>query len=403
MANTKADRWFMKILNRLNEAQARWYVAREAMTRGRGGVKAMQELTGMSKPTILRGKRELLESRFPQAGRIRRPGGGRKRIETSDPDLIPTLKAIMEENAAGDPMSRLQWTHLSTQSIAEEMTRREHPASTSTIHRRLRELEYSMQANRKSKEGYSPPARDAQFRYINRQANAFLRRGDPVISVDCKKKEKIGNLKNPGKNWRKKGKPQEVEVYDFVTDKVAPYGIYDIERNEGFVNVGISSETGEFAAQSIRRWWKSVGRKQYPRATSLLTCCDSGGGNGSNRKGWKYHLQEFADESGLEVTVCHYPPGTSKWNKIEHRMFSFISINWQGQPLISHQVVLKLIAATRTKSGLRIRAKLDRSKYKTGIEYTKEQMESIAFSPHATHPKWNYTIAPRAAGRVSAR
>jgi hypothetical protein len=397
MAEDMAHRFFLTILDRLDEAQSRWYVAREAIALGRGGIQRMQELTGMSKPTILRGIRELRRGELPQ-GRVRRPGGGRKRLEKDDPRLTEALETIMEENTAGDPMSPLRWTHKSTRNLAEELTRQGHAASASTVGRRLRELDYSVQANRKNKEGFSPPERDRQFRYINRQVKDFMSRGQPVISVDAKKKENVGDFKNPGKKWEKKGHPREVDVHDFAEAKAIPYGTYDLERNEGFVNVGVSRETAEFAVESIRRWWRLAGRRHYPRARSLLICADSGGSNGHRRRGWKYHLQEFVDESGLSVTVCHYPPGTSKWNKIEHRMFSFVSMNWRGQPLVSYQTVVNLIGGTRTSGGLRITAKLDTKEYEKGMEITDEQMDSINLERHTIHPDWNYTIRSHIAG-----
>jgi hypothetical protein len=395
MPTAMADKYFMSILEILNEAQARWYVAREAVALGRGGIKAMEKLTGMSRPTILRGIRELGEGGLPPAGRVRQPGGGRKRLEQSDRGLIQALEGIMTENTAGDPMSQLLWTNKSTTAIAGELTRQGHPVSHETVRQRLRELDYSLQANRKNKEGLSPPERDAQFRYINRQVKAFLARGEPVLSVDTKKKERVGNFKNPGKTWRPKGQPTEVNVYDFPhlgQGTAVPYGAYDVERNAGFVNVGMSGDTAEFAVESLRRWWKLDGRHHYPRAKALLICADSGGSNASRSRGWKYHLQQFADEFGLSVTVCHYPPGTSKWNKIEHRMFSFISINWKGKPLISYQTVVNLIGKTRTRSGLRIKARLDPKRYEKGLKITDEQMEDINIEPHHTHPQWNYTI-----------
>jgi hypothetical protein len=392
-----------KLLPTLNEAQRRWYVAQKALELGWGGVSRVQEVTGMSYPTILKGIRELKEfGRLPVLERIRRPGGGRKPLEDHDPGFAKALGQIMKENTAGDPMSALRWTHKSTSSIAEELTRQGHPVGAWTVGVRLRELGYSLQANRKDKEGLSPPERDVQFRYINRQVNKFASRGEPVISVDAKKKEKIGDLKNTGREWRPKGNPRKVDVHDFAKQKAIPYGAYDIERNEGFVNVGVSRETAEFAVESIRRWWKLVGRGHYPKAKTLLMCADCGGGNGTRRRGWKYHLQQFADEFGVSVTVCHFPPGTSKWNKIEHRMFSFISLNWQGKPLVSYQTVVNLIGATRTKPGLRIRAKLDTAEYEKGIEFTDAQMDAINIKRHTTHPEWNYTIAPRRGRRRRA-
>jgi hypothetical protein len=398
MATAMADKYFMTILDTLSEVQARWYVAREAVALGRGGIRAMEELTGVSRPTILRGIRELKQGDLPPEGRIRRPGGGRKRLEQSDRGRTRALKRIMEESTAGDPMSHLRWTNKSTTAIAGELTRQGHPVSHETVGQRLGELGYSLQANLKNKEGFSPPERDAQFRYINRQVKGFLTRGEPVLSVDTKKKERVGNFKNAGKTWHLKGRPTEVKVYDFPRlgkGTAVPYGAYDVERNAGFVNVGISRDTAEFAVESLRRWWKLDGRHHYPQATGLLICADSGGSNAGRSRGWKYHLQQFADEFGLSVTVCHYPPGTSKWNKIEHRMFSFISVNWKGKPLISYETVVNLIGGTRTQGGLRIKARLDPRYYEKGVKITDQQMEDIHIEPHATHPQWNYTIDSR--------
>lgn len=393
-----ADKYLMIILDTLNEAQARWYVAREAVALGRGGIKAMEDLTGISKPTILRGIRELEQGDLPPEGRIRRPGGGRKPLEQNDRGLGRALEKIMEENTAGDPMSALRWTNKSTTAIADELTRQGHPVSHEAVRQRLVALGYSLQANRKNKEGLSPPERDRQFRYINRQVRKFVASGEPVISVDTKKKERVGNFKNGGKTWRLKGRPVEVNSHDFPhlgKGTAVPYGAYDVERNAGFVNVGISSDTAEFAVESLRRWWKLDGHRHYGPAKHLLICADSGGSNSSRSRVWKYHLQRFADEYGLSITVCHYPPGTSKWNQIEHRMFSFISINWQGKPLMSYEAVVNLIGGTRTKTGLRIKARLDPRRYEKGLRITDEQMEDINIEPHTTHPQWNYTIASR--------
>jgi len=393
-----ADNFFLKILGRLDESQARWYVAREAIALGRGGVKAMEGLTKMSRPTILRGIRELKADELPPAGRVRRPGGGRRRLELGDPEFTGALQTIMEESTAGDPMSALRWTNKSTTAIAAELCRQGHEVSHETVRQRLQELDYSLQSNRKNKEGLSPPERDAQFRYINRKVAKFSAQGEPVISVDTKKKEKVGNFKNAGKTWLPKGQPKEVLVHDFPQlgqGSAVPYGTYDVGRNEGFVNVGVSSDTAEFAVESIRRWWRLIGRRHYCGSKALLICADGGGSNGSRNRAWKYHLQQFADEAGLSITVCHYPPGTSKWNKIEHRMFSFISLNWKGEPLVSYETVVKLIGGTHTKTGLHIKAKLDQRKYKKGLKITEEQMKSVNIEPHKTHPHWNYTIISR--------
>ncbi len=397
----------LKVLATMNEAQARWYVAREALARGRGGLKAMHEITGMSRPTILKGIRELQRSKRPLATeRIRRPGGGRKRLEESDRGLERALERIMDQNTAGDPMSLLRWTNKSTASIAEELTKLGHPASDETVRRRLGQLEYSLQANAKTREDVaSGVGRDEQFRYINQLVKRFLSRGEPILSVDTKKKERVGNFKNAGKTWLPKGRPREVNVYDYPELGIGtaiPYGAYDVKRNEGFVNVGMTHDTAEFAVESVRRWWRLFGRRHYPQAKKLLVCADGGGSNGSRNRAWKYHLQQLANQAGLEVTVCHYPPGTSKWNKIEHRMFSFISLNWKGQPLVSYETVVKLIGSTRTKTGLKIRAQLDSAEYEAGVQITKAEMERINLKPHTLHPQWNYTISSRAGSGTSA-
>jgi hypothetical protein len=386
----------LKVLGALSESQARWYVAREALARGRGGLKALNELTGMSRPTILKGIRELQQHKELPSERIRQPGGGRKRLEESDPGLEAALEQIMEENTAGDPMSLLRWTNKSTVRIADELTRLGHSVSDETVRRRLAEMGYSLQANVKNLEE-SGAGRDQQFRYINKQVKRFLSCKEPVLSIDAKKKERVGNFKNAGRTWRPKGQPIEVNVYDFPhlgVGPAIPYGAYDQQRNEGFVNVGISHDTAEFAVESVRRWWRWIGRRRYPQAQRLLLCADGGGSNGSRNRAWKYHLQQLANQSHLAVTVCHYPPGTSKWNKIEHRMFSFISLNWQGKPLISYETVINLIGATRTATGLQVKAKLDTRYYEAGVKITDEEMESIKLHNHRTNPEWNYTISP---------
>ena len=399
MAHKDADALMLAVLGALNEAQARWYVAREALARGRGGLKRLHEVTGMSRPTILKGMRELRQGTpLESTTRIRRPGGGRRRLEAADPRFARALERLMEENTAGDPMSLLRWTNKSTARIAAELTRQGHRASDETVRRRLRELGYSLQANVKTLEGSSPPERDAQFRYINARVRQFLARGEPVLSVDTKKKERVGAFKNPGRTWRPQGTPQAVNMYDFPALGIGtaiPYGAYDVQWDEGFVNVGMTHDTAEFAVESLRRWWRLFGRKHYPRARALLVCADGGGSNGSRNRAWKYFVQHLADELGLRVTVCHYPPGTSKWNKIEHRMFSFISLNWKGQPLVSYETVVNLIGATRTRAGLRVTAKLDARVYEAGLKIPEEEMKRINLKPHEVHPAWNYTISPR--------
>jgi hypothetical protein len=393
------DKLMLKVLSTLNEAQARWYVAREAICRGRGGLKTMHNITGMSRPTILKGIRELRQQKLLDVTeRIRRPGGGRKRLEDSDPRFARALEKLMDENTAGDPMSLLRWTNKSTTRIAEELTRQGHPASDDTVRRRLLQMDYSLQTNVKTKEGSSPADRDEQFRYINAQVRKFLARGEPVLSVDTKKKERVGEFKNPGRTWRPKGKPQEVNVYDYPDlglGTAIPYGAYDVHRNQGFVNVGMTHDTAEFAVESLRRWWRLFGHRHYPATRALLLCADGGGSNGSRNRAWKYYLQQFSDQLAIEVTVCHYPPGASKWNKIEHRMFSFISLHWKGQPLVSYETVVNLIGATRTRTGLRVKATLDPRVYEAGVKISDEEMERINLRLHRVHPKWNYTISPR--------
>ena len=369
----------VKLLTTLDEAQKRWFVGREAMLLGHGGLKRMCELSGLSKPTVIRGIRELKgKEKLRDEGRVRQAGGGRKPLQEQDPEALNLLQRIMEENTVGDPMSLLKWSSKSTYQIRDQLVALGHPMSEDTVARWLKELDYSLQANVKEREGSSPPERDSQFRYINALAKKYMARREPVISVDAKKKERVGAFKNGGRQWRAKGNPVEVNVYDYPSLAVGtavPYGAYDLQRNQGLVNVGMSHDTAEFAVESIRRWWSKIGRPVYPEACRLLICADGGGSNGSRNRAWKYHLQELSDQIALEITVCHYPPGTSKWNKIEHRMFSFISMNWKGQPLASFETVINLISATKTRTGLNIRAVLDESHYEKGLSITDEEMQ----------------------------
>jgi hypothetical protein len=329
--------------------------------------------------------------------RLREPGAGRRPVEEADPVLLKILRQLVEEDTAGSPMSALLWTHKSTRTLAEEMARQGHALSHPTVGRLLGALGYSLQVNAKSKEGRSSPERDAQFRYINAQVEKFQMEGNPVLSVDTKKKERVGEFKNAGRTYRPKGEPTEVNTYDFpdLGEGVAvPYGTYDMSRNRGFVNVGMSHDTAEFAVESLRWWWRRYGRRHYPKATGWLVCADGGGSNGSRNRAWKVHLHALAKELGSPVTVCHYPPGTSKWNKIEHRMFSFISLNWQGVPLENYATVVNLIAGTRTRGGLRVSARLDSKVYEKGKKVEEELLAKIPLQRHNTNPQWNYTILP---------
>ena len=394
------SRW-LRVLGTLNEFQAWLFVADKALDQGRGGISRMSGLTGMSRTTITKAVNELTSRRklaTAQDERIRAAGAGRRKVEEANQQLLGELTRIVEQTTAGDPMSAVRWTNQSTQSIAEELTRRGHPVSDKTVARCLLEMGYSLQLNRKTKEGPQHPNRDAQFRYINRQEAIFRASGDPVISVDTKKKELVGAFQNKGRTWRPQGQPYKVNVHDFPSQaegKAIPYGTYDVLQNRAVVNVGISHDTAEFAVESIRRWWRMDGRRRYRAASRLLICADAGGSNSSRVRAWKLNLQSLADEIGIPITVCHYPPGTSKWNRVEHRLFSFISLTWKGQPLWNYETVVNLIGATRTRAGLKVKAILDTNKYETGVEVSKQQMAELQIRRHKKHPDWNYTLSPR--------
>ena len=401
-AITDAERRWLRVLGTLNEYQARLFVAHRALELGRGGISQLSQLTGMSRPTItrgiaaLRGRASLMPA---AAGRIRRLGSGRRKVEVVEPAIGRHLRRIVEETTAGDPMSFLRWTSKSTRAIAEEVTRLGYPMTPTTVARCLHDLGYSLQANVKTIEGRQHPDRDAQFRYINARVRLFQRTGDPVVSVDTKKKELIGAFRNAGRTWRPEGAPQWVFTHDFPhlgVGKAIPYGTYDLTQNQAVVNVGVTHDTAEFAVESIRRWWRLMGKRSYPAAQRLLVCADAGGSNGNRLRAWKVHLQRLATEVRVPITVCHYPPGTSKWNAIEHRLFSFISMNWRGQPLVSYEAVVNLIGHTHTRTGLKVRALLDTRDYSTGQSVTPTQMTALSLKGHAFHPDWNYTLSPQA-------
>ena len=384
------------------KAQRRW-AACEALALGRGGISLVSLATGLSRPTIRRGLTELNTTRDDARGierdrtRIRRPGAGRPRLTASDRSLLDDLRRLVDPATRGDPMSPLLWTCKSTRHLAQALGSLGHDVSHQTVARLLTDLGYNLQANRKTEEGKGHPDRDAQFEHINRKVRSFQRRGQPVVSVDTKKKELVGNYKNPGREWEPEGRPRRVKSKDFpdkALGKVAPYGVYDLTANEGWVNVGITHDTAEFAVESIRRWWSRMGSQVYPSAKELLVTADSGGSNGCRTRLWKVCLQELADELGLKVHVCHFPPGTSKWNKIEHRMFCHITENWRGRPLVSHAVVVNLIGGTRTRTGLRIQAGLDTNAYEKGIKVTNEELAGVRLKRDNFHGEWNYTVLP---------
>ena len=397
------QRRFELLGQHLDERAKRLWASAEALVMGRGGSSVVQAATGLSKPVITAGMRVLKGEVVLAEGRIRREGGGRKRTEHADPTLLADLEGLLEPTAMGDPESPLRWTIKSLRTLAEELGRMGHRVSHDTVGDLLAKLKYGLQGNRKTLEGGKHPDRNEQFLFINQRAQAALHQGQPVISVDTKKKELVGNYKNAGKDYRPEGDPVEVRVYDFIDEelgKVSPYGVYDIGRNEAWVNVGVDHDTSAFAVESIRRWWKLMGKPAYPDATRLLITADSGGSNGSRVKLWKVELQAFANETGMEIQVSHFPPGTSKWNKIEHRLFSAVSLNWRGKPLISHQVIVSLIQATKTRKGLKVRAALDQRHYPKGIKITKAEMAALELHPEDFHGEWNYTLKPRTgAGR----
>jgi len=384
------------VLPHLNEKQRRLLIAAEARTLGWGGISQVAKATGVSRVTIHKALAEI-ERKKIIAERIRKPGGGRKDITEYYPNILEKLEALVDPVTRGDPRSPLRWTCKSTRQLSQELERKGHAISNVTVADLLHRLDYSLQANAKTLEGASHPDRDAQFQYINSRVKEFLRRRQPVISVDTKKKELVGNFKNGGKEWQPKGAPEKVEIHDFASPefpKVIPYGVYDIGKNMGWINVGTDHDTASFAVASIRRWWFGMGREIYPRATDLLICADCGGSNGYRVRLWKIELQTLASETGLRVTICHFPPGTSKWNKVEHRLFSHISMNWRGRPLVSHEVIVKLIGETTTSTGLEVKAQLDKRRYPVKVKVTDEEMKMVKIKPHNFHGEWNYSIDP---------
>lgn len=382
----------------LDERARRLFAASEARQLGRGGVSTMSRACGLSRVTITKGLHELDDAPLPP-GQVRRAGGGRLRLELGDPALPERLEALVDPLTRGDPQSPLRWTLKSTRALARALTAAGHPISHETVAQLLRSMHYCLQANRKTEEGAAHPDRDAQFQFINAEVAKALRAKRPVISVDTKKKELLGNLHNAGRQWRTTKSPHRVAVHDFPSPSVPrayPYGIYDVGRNRGFVNVGIDHDTGAFAVASIRGWWRAEGRRLYPDARRLLITADGGGSNGYRLRQWKTNLQALADDAHLTIHVCHFPPGTSKWNKVEHRLFSFISSNWRGEPLRDYETIVRLIAKTTTAKGLTVTCRLDRRKYPVGRKISDAEIATVRLTPDAFHGEWNYTIRPRA-------
>jgi Rhodopirellula transposase DDE domain len=391
---------YEQVSSRLDERQRRLLAAAAARALGRGGIALVARATRMSRQTVYDGLADLEDPTGLAAGRVRRPGGGRKRLVERDPGLVAALEALVDPVTRGDPESPLRWTCKSTAQLARALTAQGHPVSDDTVGRLLRQQDYTLQRTRKTLEGAQHPDRDAQFGYLNQQASAQLAAGQPVVSVDTKKKELVGNYANGGREWQPQGAPVEVGVHDFPDPKVGkaiPYGVYDIGANTGWVSVGCDHDTAAFAVATLRRWWEHAGRALYPDAGRLLVCADAGGSNGYRVRAWKTELGRFAAETGLAVTVCHFPPGTSKWNRIEHRLFSAISVNWRGRPLVSHEVIVELIGATTTRTGLRVQSELDRGVYPLGVKVSDAELAAVPLAPHAWHGEWNYSIAPRAA------
>jgi hypothetical protein len=397
----RIQRKYRALLPELDERRRRQWAAAEARELGWGGVSLVARATGLSRPTITAGLRELDQptiQRAAQAVRVRQPGGGRRSVTEADPGLMAALESLVEPVTRGDPESPLRWTCKSTRRLAEELVRQNHRVGARTVAILLHEAGYSLQANRKAREGLDHPDRNAQFEYINASVARVLTRDQPAISVDTKKKELVGDFKNGGREWRPQGEPEEVRVHDFLDKtlgKAIPYGVYDMLNNQGWVSVGITHDTAQFATNSIRRWWQEMGQVCFPKAKELLITADGGGSNGHRTRLWKVSLQALADALGLTLNVCHFPPGTSKWNKIEHRLFSFITQNWRGKPLASLQTIVSLIANTTTSTGLIVKAALDTDHYDTEIKVSDEELARSRLQRHEFHGDWNYTITPR--------
>ena len=395
--NAKLSQKFAAVWSLLDERTRRIVAANEAMILGYGGISSVSKASGLSRKAIAHGIEDIKNGFCPPEGRLRRVGAGRKKIETNDPQLLDVLNYLIDPETRGDPESPLRWICKSTRTLAAQLTKQKHPISHVKVAQLLHDQNYSLQSNRKTEEGEDHPDRDAQFRYINKQVKKALATGTPVISVDTKKKELIGNYGNGGQQWRPVKRPIPVNGHDFPNPAVPrayPYGIYDLGRNEGFVNVGTDHDTGAFAVASIRGWWRFEGRRLYPKARNIVITADGGGSNGSRLRLWKLELQKFSDETVLSLLVCHFPPGTSKWNKIEHRMFSFISSNWRGEPLRDYETIVNLISRTTTVKGLKVTCRLDRRKYPTGRKVSDEEMKKVNVERNKFHGDWNYIIRP---------
>ena len=396
----RISRKYRSLVVEMNERSRRQWAAAESREMGWGGVSLVSRATGLTRPTIMAGLRELKLTKVERSkleDRIRRFGGGRHRLTENDPGLLKALESLIEPLTRGDPESWLRWTCKSTSKLADELVKQNHPVTDRTVATLLKQSGYSLQANRKTQEGTSHPDRNAQFEYLNTCVAGFNKKGQPVISVDTKKKELVGNFKNAGSEWRPKGKPEEVLVHDFpdkTLGKAIPYGVYDMVNNQGWVSVGINHDTAQFAVNSIRRWWEQMGQQRFPNAKELLITADGGGSNGHRSRLWKVSLQSLADDLNLKLFICHFPPGTSKWNKIEHRLFSFITQNWRGKPLVSHNIIVNLIASTTTRTGLIVKAAIDTNHYETKIKVSDEELSRLRLTPHKFHGDWNYTICP---------